>query len=157
MVSGDLGADGMSDVGGGALQDTESLTTQQKTALGRMARYCEQMARTRTHSTAARYAGISYATAMRWKSTDYLGFAERVARAEVEFCDLLEDFAIDTALKLKPGQTPILLLALLNANLSDKYRQSTAISEDTARQLLNQYKRGKPKPQMATEGTEAAD
>jgi hypothetical protein len=147
----------MSDVGGGAQQVTESLTTQQKTAMGRMERYCEQMARTRTHTTAAKYAGISYATAMRWKATDYLGFAERVANAEISFCDMLEDFAIGTALKLKPGQTPILLLALLNANLSDKYRQATAMSEDTARQLLSKYKRGMSKPTEPIEDTEAAD
>ena len=140
-----IAPDDLVQVGDGVLQSFTSLSTQQQNAWKSQERYLEQMARTRTHSHAAQYAGIHRDTAHKWRQNDYLGFVSRLATAEATFCDMLEGHALDTALATKPGQSPILLITLLNANLPEKYRQATGLSEDTAKQLLRKYKQGKGK------------
>ena len=139
-------------VGDGVLQSYSALSVPQKTTWDKQERYLVQIRKTRTHSHAAEYAGIHRDTALKWRNNDYLGFVSRLAEAEATFCDMLEGHALDTALATKPGQSPILLITLLNANLPEKYRQATGLSEDTAKQLLRKYKQGRQKATQDEQG-----
>ena len=108
--------------------------------LGQQGRFLEQYARTRTKTTAARYAGIHRTTVRLWEVNDTLGFRAKLAAASEVFTDSLEQFAVETAFQMKPNGSPILLLSLLNANLPEKYRSGMAERDDTVKNVLAELK-----------------
>jgi len=103
-------------------------------------RFLEQYGRTRTKTTAAKYAGISTEAARLWEVNDTLGFRAKLATASEVFTDRLEQFAIESAFQMKPGQSPLLLITLLNANLPEKYRTGMLERDDTVKNVLSELK-----------------
>jgi len=84
-----------------------------------------------------RGADVNRSTVTRWRQSDVFGFQSRFDEAKQSFCDSLEDIAMDLVKQLKPGQTPVLLITLLNANLPDKYRSGVVVADDTAKRTLD--------------------
>jgi hypothetical protein len=83
---------------------------------------------------------LSRRTVENWRQHDYMGFRARQTMAFRAFCDGLEDKAMELVGDLKVTNSPLLLLALLNANLPEKYRTGAIMSDDTAKDLLASIK-----------------
>ena len=56
------------------------------------------------------------------------------------FADRLEAVAWDLVKRLKPGNSPMILLAMLNAKRSHQYRPATAVDPVTARDTLSELR-----------------
>ena len=65
------------------------------------------------------------------------------------FADRLEAVAWDLVKRLKPGNSPMILLAMLNAKRSHQYRPATAVDPVTARDTLSELR------QLASSGPTA--
>lgn len=74
---------------------------------------------------------LSRDTVLRWRDKNYLGFADRFKEAQQEFADYVEDRAMDYIEGLKPGQNPLLMIAMLNALRPEKYRPKVVVQDDT--------------------------
>ena len=81
--------------------------------------------------------GVHRRTIWQWKTDDTLGFRERYDKAKEHFTDSLETIALNLVKQLGPGNSPVLLITLLNANLPEKYRPNVTVSDDTAKETLN--------------------
>ena len=97
-------------------------------------RYLERFSETRTATTAARYAGVMVHVAWTWERLNTLGFARRLEVAELEFCDTLEELALECA--HEPKSTPTLITALLSAHLPSKYSSEHERSRSNLEALL---------------------
>jgi hypothetical protein len=71
-----------------------------------------------------------------WQKENKLEFGKRLAEADEGFCNMLEGHAVKLALETKAGQNPVLLIALLNANLPDKYRPQSVQIDGKAEETL---------------------
>jgi hypothetical protein len=89
-----------------------------------------------TVTHAAEAAGVSRRTVNDWRHADRLGFAGRMDASAEGFADRLEALAWSLVRRLRPGQSPILLLAMLNAKRSAQYRPATVVDPVTARDTL---------------------
>ena len=98
-----------------------------------------------------RGADVNRSTVSRWRQGDVFGFQSRFDEAKQSFCDSLEDIAMDLVKQLKPGQTPVLLITLLNANLPEKYRPNVQVSDDTAKQTMDLITKAAKNSQKVTE------
>ena len=88
---------------------------------------------------------VSQRTVRDWRKSDRLGFLARMDGSAESFADRLEALAIDHCRKLKPGQNPTLLLALLNARRASstysQFRPAAAVDPLTARETLSELRR----------------
>ena len=75
---------------------------------------------------------VSREIVTKWIANDYLDFAYRFKLAQREFAEYLEDLALTYVEQIKPGQNPMLLLAMLNASWPDKYRPKVVIQDDSS-------------------------
>jgi hypothetical protein len=91
---------------------------------------------------AAPAAQISREAVRVWQRDDILKFKDRLEHAQHSFREMLQDKAIELVKELKPGNSPLLLIALLNAHWPDKYRPNVVPTDDTAKDLLAQLRRG---------------
>ena len=93
---------------------------------------------TLTHACEA--AGVSQRTVRDWRSADRLGFLARMDGSSESFADRLEAVAWDLVKRLKPGNSPMLLLAMLNAKRSHQYRPAVQVDPVTARDTLSELR-----------------
>ena len=69
-------------------------------------------------------------------------FAEKVADARQEFGEKLEEVVVGIVLDPEAvRKSPVLAITLLNANLPHKYRPAAIMHEETARDLLKEWRR----------------
>lgn len=97
-------------------------------------RYLKKFSETRTVSTAARHAGVTVHTTRSWERDNVLGFMRRLEIAELEFCDALEELALERA--REPKSTPTLITALLGAHLPSRYSSKAIANESVALEVL---------------------
>ena len=129
-----------------ALVDTSAASPDRKRALLQLQQWERQEAflaayaacGTVTH--AAEAAGVSRRTVLDWRHHDRLGFLGRMDVSEESFADRLEAIAWSLVRRLKPGNSPVLLLAMLNAKRSAQYRPATVVDPVTARETLSELR-----------------
>ncbi len=91
-----------------------------------------------THACEA--ARVSRRTVNDWRSGDRLGFLARMDCEAESFADRLEAVAWDLVKRLKPGNSPMILLAMLNAKRSHQYRPTTTLDPAMARDTLSELR-----------------
>ena len=116
-------------------------TPQKKRSWAMQERFLKAFGRCGTVTGAARTVGISRPIVYHWLEHDYLGFKDRHQLAILEFRDSLEDKAISLVEEMKPGNSPLLLITLLNANLPEKYRSAAVIQDEVIHDTLRELKR----------------
>jgi hypothetical protein len=85
--------------------------------------------------------GLHMDTVMRWKKDDVLGFRDRFFGAHYIFAESLEELAYDRVQQQKPSDNPTLLIALLNANLPQKYRPQVGSSDEVTRDVMMEMRK----------------
>ena len=86
-------------------------------------------------------AKISRPTYHVWMNNDH-EFAERVADARQDFGEKLEEVIVGIVLDPEAvKRSPVLAITLLNANLPNKYRPTAILQEETARDLLKEWRK----------------
>ena len=86
-------------------------------------------------------AGIQKTTYYEWMSNDPL-FPDRLLDAKQDFAEALEEVIV--GLVMDPEvvkKVPILAITLLNANLPNKYRPQSIVQDETARDLLREWRK----------------
>ena len=76
-----------------------------------------------TITSASKAISIAAYTVHLWKQQDAQGFNERLAMAQVEFGEFLEDLALQKVQRLD-SKDNLLHIAMLNANRPDKYHRN---------------------------------
>ena len=90
-----------------------------------------------TISHSAKAIGITRQAVQKWLSRDTEGFRERWVEANLDWRDNLEHHAWERVQQQKPDSNPTLLIAMLNANLSDKYRLNTSNASDEQKETMD--------------------
>jgi len=85
--------------------------------------------------------GINRRTPLRWVEGDVQGFKERFADAKHNFREMLQDLAVSRVKDQGPRDNPVLLITLLNAHWSEKYRPQTTVVDDTAKEVLSEMRK----------------
>ena len=94
-----------------------------------------------TVSAACRATGIARSSVKLWVIDDP-EFAEELHSARVAFAEMLEGIALDRVRNPDKNRgSDVLLLGLLNANLPSKYRPQFAMSEDSAKDLILEWRK----------------
>ena len=129
-----------------AFVDSSAPSLERKRALlelamwDRQERFLAAYAACGTITHACEAAGVSRRTVNDWRSGDRLGFLARMDGEAESFADRLEAVAWDLVKRLKPGNSPMILLAMLNAKRSHQYRPATAVDPVTARDTLSELR-----------------
>ena len=85
--------------------------------------------------------GINRRTYQNWHSGDN-EFANEMVHAKRTFGETLEDIALDRVKNPDKGKgSDLLLLGMLNANMSEKYRPNMAMNEDSAREVITELRK----------------
>jgi len=88
-----------------------------------------------------KYAKIDRSTYYTWMEKDKQ-FAEKVIDARQEFGEKLEEVIVGIVLDPEAvRKSPILAITLLNANLPNKYRPAAIMQEETAKDLLKEWRK----------------
>lgn len=96
---------------------------------------------TGTVSNGLRKARVSRSIYNSWLANDP-DFPEKVSDARMEFAEALEEVVVGIVMDPEAvKKTPVLAITLLNANLPNKYRPTGIVQEDTARDLLKEWKK----------------
>ena len=94
-----------------------------------------------THSGAFRVAKISKDTYNKWMKTEP-DFMREVSEARHEFGEYLEEIALERVKNPDKNRgSDVLLLGLLNANLPQKFRPQFAMGEDSAKDLIIEWRK----------------
>ena len=80
-------------------------------------------------------------TVGKWKNKDIYGFKGKLATAEEEFREMLQDLAVDRVRNQKPNDNPVLLITLLNAHWPEKYRRTNYFAEDQAKEVMSEWRK----------------
>ena len=103
----------------------------------RQTRFLKCLTVTPSLTHACQSAGVSRRTVNDWRSKDTLGFLLRMDGAQEGFADRLLALSWSLVQRLKPGQSPVLLLSLLNhfvpgfrpANVPEPMEAKTTLAE----------------------------
>ena len=90
---------------------------------------------------AAQESGVPRYTVYSWRRNDTQGFRARLAEAQEEFGDYLEDIALERIKLQKPNDNPILILAFLNANKPEKYRRDASYADNAGKEIMAELKK----------------
>ena len=101
----------------------------------RQTRFLEALETTPGIVHAAEAAGVSKRTVNDWRQRDTLGFLARMDGARESFADRLLALSWSLVQRLKPGQSPVLLLSMLNFYVAG-FRPATAPEPMDARTTL---------------------
>jgi hypothetical protein len=129
-----------------AFVDSSAPSLKRKRALlelamwARQERFLAAYASCGTLTHACQAAGVSRRTVNDWRSADRLGFLARMDGEAESFADRLEAVAWDLVKRLKPGNSPMLLLAMLNAKRSHQYRPAVQVDPVAARDTLSELR-----------------
>jgi hypothetical protein len=86
-------------------------------------------------------AGITRDAYLRWRIED-LDFVRRFDSVKESFAESLETIALERVRNPDKGKgSDILLLGLLNANMPAKYRPQVAANEDSAKELIFEWRK----------------
>jgi hypothetical protein len=86
-------------------------------------------------------AGVTREAYSWWNKTDP-DFAKRVDLTRQSFAESLEAIALDRVKNPDKNRgSDVLLLGLLNANLPAKYRPSVAVDQDSAKELITEWRK----------------
>ena len=86
-------------------------------------------------------AGISRDAYLRWRIED-LEFVRRFDSVKEAFAESLESIAFERVKNPDKGKgSDVLLLGLLNANMPAKYRPQIAVNEDSAKELIFEWRK----------------
>ena len=86
-------------------------------------------------------AHIGRATYYKWMEQDP-DFADKVVNTRQEFGEKLEEVIVGIVLDPEAvKRSPVLAITLLNANLPNKYRPTAILQEETARDLLKEWRK----------------
>ena len=118
----------------------KSLNPTEKRSWRHQAKYLTCYSETRSKSVAASYSGVSIRTVNRWQQENRYGFTERMEEADFEFCEHLEQLALERVKMQDAKSNPVLLITLLNANLPMKYRPTVVMADDTAKSVLSELR-----------------
>ena len=90
---------------------------------------------------ACEVAGVPRGTYDRWNAED-IDFSKDIDAARKAFAESLEEIALDRVRNPDKGKgTDILLLGLLNANMPQKFRPQLAMNEDSAKELIVEWRK----------------
>jgi bifunctional DNA-binding transcriptional regulator/antitoxin component of YhaV-PrlF toxin-antitoxin module len=90
---------------------------------------------------ACQVAGVARPTYYVWNSNDP-EFAEAADAARKSFAESLEELALDRVKNPEKGKgSDILLLGLLNANMPHKFRPQVSMNEDSAKELIVEWRK----------------
>ena len=94
-----------------------------------------------TTRAACRAAGISRSSYERWHQEDG-EFVKELDRVKLAFAESLEELALERIRNPDKNRgSDILLIGLLNANMPSKYRPQFAMSEDSAKELIIEWRK----------------
>ena len=86
-------------------------------------------------------AHMGRATYYKWMGQDH-EFADKVVNTRQEFGEKLEEVIVGIVLDPEAvKRSPVLAITLLNANLPNKYRPTAILQEETARDLLKEWRK----------------
>jgi hypothetical protein len=86
-------------------------------------------------------AGVARGTYDRWHSSD-MEFVKDLDRTKRSFAESLEELALSRVRNPDKNRgSDILLIGLLNANMPQKYRPQFAMSEDSAKELITEWRK----------------
>ncbi|MAH45272.1 hypothetical protein CMI37_05560 [Candidatus Pacearchaeota archaeon] len=80
-------------------------------------------------------------TVSKWVQNDTYGFRARFNEAQEDFRESLQDMAVDRIKLQKPGDNPVLLITLLNAHWPEKYKRSGFVADNSAKEIMGEWKR----------------
>ena len=90
---------------------------------------------------AAKAAGIARDSYKRWHAED-MEFVRRLDEMKQSFAESLEGLALERVRNPDKNRgSDLLLTVLLNANMPSKYRPQTAMSEDSAKELIVEWRK----------------
>ena len=124
-----------------ALIDATAPSPERKKALRELAvwdrqcRFLEALETTPGIVHACEVSGVSRRTVNDWRASDRLGFLARMDGARESFADRLLALSWSLVQRLKPGQSPVLLLSLMNFYIPG-FRPATAPEPMEARTTL---------------------
>jgi hypothetical protein len=104
-------------------------------------------------------ADIKKATYKAWHVKDW-EFAQAMAEARYSFAESLEDLALERVRNPDKNRgSDVLLIGLLNANMPQKYRPQISMNEDSARELITEWRKASQavKKDVPTEEGELSD
>jgi hypothetical protein len=110
--------------------DIKSLTVGKRKTYRKQSKFLKCYSETRSRSVSALYAGVSQPSISKWISEDYL-----------QFCEGLEQLALERVKMQDAKSNPVLLITLLNANLPMKYRPTVVMADDTAKSVLTELRK----------------
>ena len=133
----------------------KALSPSQKRSWRNQDKFLSCYSETRSKTTSCSYAGVQYRTVMKWQKENYFGFMERLEEADFQFCESLEQLALERVKMQDAKSNPILLITLLNANLPMKYRPTVVMNDDTAKDVLRELRTlSKDSPEQLAEAPE---
>ena len=90
---------------------------------------------------AAAAAGISRDSYRRWHAED-MEFVRRLDDVKQSFAESLEELSLERVRNPDKNRgSDLLLITLMNANMPSKYRPQTGMSEDSAKELIIEWRR----------------
>jgi hypothetical protein len=111
----------------------------------RQALFIQGIRETGTVSNGIRKAGIDRSTYKKWLANDP-DFPEMYDDARKEFVDALEEVVIGIVMDPEAvKKSPVLMITMLNANAPWKYRPTGVVEEDTAREVLKEFRKAAQK------------
>jgi hypothetical protein len=121
--------------------DIKKLSLGKRKTYRKQSKFLRCYSETRSKSVSASYAGISLSSVSNWIRDNYLEFEDRYEEADLAFCEGLEQLALERVRLQDAKSNPVLLIALLNANLPTKYKQSSVPVDETAKGILSELRK----------------
>ena len=119
----------------------KSNATRAQLKADRQAIFLVALAEWGTVSKALEISGASRPAYKLWHSQD-IEFANNVAESRHIFAESLEGIALERVKNPDRGRgSDMLVIALLNANMPQKYRPQIAMNEDTAKDLIAEWRK----------------
>ena len=90
--------------------------------------------------SAAKAAGTTRWSVKRWIDGDKFGFKDRFESAQSDFKDSLIERAMNRLEEQKASDSPLLLITMLNAYIPEKFRPTTASTEEVAKDTIRELR-----------------
>ena len=121
--------------------DIKKLSLGKRKTYRKQSKFLKCYSETRSKSVSATYAGVSQSSISNWIRDNYLEFDERFEEADLAFCEGLEQLALERVRLQDAKSNPVLLIALLNANLPNKYRPTVVMTDETSKSVLSELRK----------------
>ena len=121
--------------------DIKKLSLGKRKTYRKQSKFLKCYSETRSKSVSATYAGVSQSSISNWIRDNYLEFEVRYEEADLAFCEGLEQLALERVRLQDAKSNPVLLIALLNANLPNKYRPTVVMTDETSKSVLSELRK----------------